>query len=100
MQFGMRGPLEVVSGGAPVQVDAPKQRALLTVLILHVNQVVSSDRLLELLWLDDAADGGVGKLRFQVSALRDALDPDRDGDESSVIVVPSTPGLYSPKRDS
>jgi len=96
----MRGPLEVVSGGAPVQVDAPKQRALLTVLILHVNQVVSSDRLLELLWLDDAADGGVGKLRFQVSALRDALDPDRDGDESSVIVVPSTPGLYSPKRDS
>ena len=52
MQFGMLGPLEVLSDGAPVQVDAPKQRALLAVLILHANQVVPSDRLLELLWGD------------------------------------------------
>ena len=48
----MLGPLEVLSDGAPVQVDAPKQRALLAVLILHANQVVPSDRLLELLWGD------------------------------------------------
>ena len=89
MQFGMLGPLEVASDGAPLHVDAPKQRALLAILILHANQVVSSDRLLELLWGDDAADGGVGKLRFQVSKLRDALDPGRDGDGSSVIVTRS-----------
>ena len=89
VEYGILGPLEVVSVGGPVRVDAPKQRALLAVLVLHVNEVVSSDRLLELVWGDGAPEGGVGKLRFQVSKLRDALDPGRDGDESSVIVTRS-----------
>ncbi|MEN8235424.1 MAG: BTAD domain-containing putative transcriptional regulator, partial [Actinomycetota bacterium] len=87
MEFGILGPLEVVSAGGPVRVDAPKQRALLAVLLLHVNEVVSSDRLLDLVWGDGSSDGGVNKLRFQVSKLRDALEPGRDGDASSVLAT-------------
>ncbi|MEN8235396.1 MAG: BTAD domain-containing putative transcriptional regulator [Actinomycetota bacterium] len=89
LRFGILGPLEVMSGDAPVRVDAPKQRALLAVLVLHANEVVSSDRLLDLVWGDGSADGGVSKLRFQVSKLRDALNPGRDGDGSSVVVTRS-----------
>ncbi|RLE21541.1 MAG: hypothetical protein DRJ50_09010 [Actinobacteria bacterium] len=68
-------------------------------MILHANHLVPSDRLLEVSWGDGAADGGVGKLRFQVPRLRDALDPGRDVDESSVNVASLTPGLYTSKRD-
>src|SRR5262249_13939126 len=44
------GPLELVGGvdGAPV--EAPKLRALLGVLLLHANEVVSSERLIDELW--------------------------------------------------
>jgi len=33
-----------------LRIDAPKQRALLALLLLHANEVVSSDRLVEELW--------------------------------------------------
>ncbi|MEN8115059.1 MAG: BTAD domain-containing putative transcriptional regulator, partial [Actinomycetota bacterium] len=87
MEFGVLGPLEATMDGVEVRIAAPKQRALLAVLVLHANQMVSSDRLLDLVWGD--TDGGVGKLRFQISKLRDALEPDRNGNDSTVLVTES-----------
>jgi len=50
MQFPVLGPLEVVNGGAPLEIRGAKQRALLAALLLHANESVSRDRLIERHW--------------------------------------------------
>ena len=45
MEFRLLGPLEVSSAIACSTLGAGKQRALLAVLLLHANEVVSTDRL-------------------------------------------------------
>lgn len=52
MNYNLLGPLEVLHGNVPIRVDAPKQRALLSLLLMHANEVVSSARLLNLLWAE------------------------------------------------
>ena len=87
----MLGPLEVVEGDRTVSVSAPRQRALLAALLVHANQVVSTDRLLEEVWGDRQPEGGVKTLRYHVSKLRDVLEPDRAAGEEGLIVT-SSPG--------
>src|SRR5713226_5233174 len=48
MEFGILGPLEVRDGGGLVPVRGARQRALLTILVLHANEVVASGRLVDL----------------------------------------------------
>jgi hypothetical protein len=45
MEFHVLGPLEVVREGRTLQLGAGKQRMLLAALLLHANEVVSTDRL-------------------------------------------------------
>ncbi len=71
MDFRVLGTLEVLDQGQPVVVSAPRQRMVLAALLVHANEVVSTDRLLDLVWGDDQPD--VGALRYQVSKLREAL---------------------------
>jgi len=47
VQFRILGPLEVLDGQHLVELGRPKQRALLAVLLVHANQVVALDRLIE-----------------------------------------------------
>ena len=54
----MLGPLEVRGEAGAVPLTGKKQRALLTLLLLHANQVVSSDVLIEELWDSDSPDTG------------------------------------------
>ena len=44
------GPLEVVRDSGRVRLGSPQQRRLLTALVVHANEVVSSDRLIDVLW--------------------------------------------------
>ena len=50
MQFQILGPLEVRRNGTQVALGAAKQRALLAILLVHANELVSSDRLIDELW--------------------------------------------------
>src|SRR5688500_10318848 len=50
MRFRILGPLEVWDGERQTSVGGPQQRALLAVLLLNANQVVSADRLMGELW--------------------------------------------------
>ena len=51
MRFGILGPLQVADDeGHEVVLAAPKQRALLAILLLHANEVVSRDQMVEELW--------------------------------------------------
>ena len=73
MEFRVLGPLEVGDGARSVPIKGAKQRALLTILLLHANQTVSSGRLLEELWGDEQPESGLTALQVRVSQLRKAL---------------------------
>ena len=75
MEFRILGPLEVRDDDAVVEVPGAKRRALLAVLLLHANQVVSRDRLMDELWGDEQPESGVTALQVAVSKLRKALGP-------------------------
>jgi DNA-binding SARP family transcriptional activator/DNA-binding beta-propeller fold protein YncE len=76
VEFRILGPLEVVDREGAVSFDAPKQRALLGVLLLHPNEVVSSERLIDELWGERPPTTAAKVLRTYVSQLRRALGPD------------------------
>jgi DNA-binding SARP family transcriptional activator len=73
VEFKILGPLEVWDRGRQLAVPGPKQRALLAVLLLHANHVVSSDRLIDELWGEESPESGSAALRMRVSELRKAL---------------------------
>ena len=52
MEFRLLGPIEAVRDGRSLPLGGPKQRAVLALLLLHANEVVSRDRLIEALWAD------------------------------------------------
>src|SRR5262249_9481049 len=52
-EFRLLGPLEAVVEGKPVQLAAAKPRALLALLLLDRNRVVSTERLIDELWGDE-----------------------------------------------
>ena len=76
MEFRILGPFEVWDEGSEVSLGAPKPRALLAVLLLHPNEVVPADRLIDELWGDNSPEDAAAALRINVSRLRKALPPD------------------------
>jgi DNA-binding SARP family transcriptional activator/streptogramin lyase len=76
VEFRILGPLEVVGGTNGVSLDAPKVRALLGVLLLHPNEVVSLDRLIDELWGERPPATAAKIVQTYVSQLRHALGAD------------------------
>jgi len=50
LDLGILGPIEVRTDGAPAPLGGPRQRAVLAVLAINPNQVVSVDRLVDDIW--------------------------------------------------
>jgi len=76
MEFRILGPLEVWDEDREVSLGGPKPRALLAVLLLHPNEVVPADRLIDELWGEDSPEDAAAALRVNVSRLRKALPQD------------------------
>ena len=76
MEFRVLGPLEAVAEGRVVALDAAKPRALLAILLLHANEPVGSDRLVEDLWAGRPPATAAKVLQTYVSQLRKALGND------------------------
>ncbi len=70
MEFHVLGPLEIVRQGRTLELGAGKQRALLAVLLLHANEVVSTDRLIDALWGEQAPATAPKIVQGYVSRLR------------------------------
>ena len=75
--FGILGPLEVLRSGRAVSLGGPRQRAVLAVLLLQANRVVSVDRLVEDVWAGHAPEASVTSLQTYVFHRRRARDPGR-----------------------
>ena len=76
MEYRVLGPLEVLDGGRSVPLAGAKQRALLALLLVHANHVLSRDRLVDELWGDEPPDTAVQSLQVYVSRLRKLLPSD------------------------
>jgi len=74
MRFGILGPLEVAeNGGRTLGLGGHKQRSVLAILLLHANEAVSQDRLVEELWSGHSPASAAASLQAYVSRLRRAL---------------------------
>src|SRR5262245_66441197 len=88
MQFRLLGPLEVEDNGRPIHLGSAKQRTLLAILLVHANEVVSRDRLIDELWGERPPPSAAHSLEVYVSRLRKALP----GSNGRVLVT--KPGGY------
>ena len=70
MEFRILGPLEAWDGERELSLGGPRPRALLALLLLHPNEVVPTDRLIDELWGEDSPDDAAAALRVNVSRLR------------------------------
>jgi YVTN family beta-propeller protein len=73
MQFRLLGPLEVEEDGRLLVLGSAKQRALLAILSLRANEVVSRDRLIDELWGERPPASALHSLDVYVSRLRKTL---------------------------
>jgi DNA-binding SARP family transcriptional activator len=73
-ELGILGPLQVVvDGHRPVALGGLRQRALLAILVLHANEIVSTDRLVDQLWGEHPPAQGRHTIQVFVSRLRHVL---------------------------
>ncbi|HEX4745868.1 MAG TPA: BTAD domain-containing putative transcriptional regulator [Gaiellaceae bacterium] len=92
MEFHILGPLEARDQGRPVKLGGSKQRSLLAFLLLHPNQVVSRDRLIDELWVGQPPDTATTAIQVYVSQLRKTLGPD--------VIVTQAPGYLIRLHDA
>jgi DNA-binding SARP family transcriptional activator/tetratricopeptide (TPR) repeat protein len=84
VEFRVLGPLGVVEDGRPVPLDRRRMRALLAFLLLHANELVSSDRLIDEVWGPDPPKTAGASLQNYISRLRKAIGPE--------LIVSQAPG--------
>ena len=100
MEIRILGPLEVVAEGDSVGLPAGKARLLLAALVVHANQVVSTDRLFEFLWHGQPPDSAANTLQTYVAHLRRSLEPERAPRQPSRLLLTREPGyLLAVDRD-
>src|SRR5207244_6069477 len=75
MDFRILGPLEVYDRGQALALGGAKQRALLALLLLHANEAVSRDRLIDELW-STPPETASAAIQVYVSQLRKLLGRD------------------------
>jgi YVTN family beta-propeller protein len=73
MDYRILGRLEVHDDGRNVALGGEKPRALLAILLLHRNEVVSADRLIDELWGESPPPSALRTLQAYVSRLRKTL---------------------------
>ncbi|MDP9345281.1 MAG: AAA family ATPase, partial [Actinomycetota bacterium] len=77
MEFRLLGPLEVAERDRPLALGGGKQRALLAVLLLHANDVVSTERLIDEVWGASPPATVAKSIQVYVSRLRKQLGDGR-----------------------
>lgn len=95
--LGILGPLVATAGGHRAELGGRKQRELLALLIIHVNQIVPTGSIMEALWGGQPPPGAEVTLRTHVSHLRRRLAAIGVGD--ALVTRPPGYGLsLDPER--
>lgn len=89
--FGVLGPLLMTSHGVRLSLGAPKQRAVLAMLVINRNRAVSVDALIDAVWDEDPVPAARTSIQSHVSNLRRLL---RDAGVDPYQVLASAPPGY------
>ena len=92
MLFRVLGPVDVVRSGEPVPITGERQRAVLALLLLSRNEVVSTDRLIDAVWGADPPASAAHGIEVAVSNLRRQLTRDVVRTRPPGYLVPLTAG--------
>jgi predicted ATPase/DNA-binding SARP family transcriptional activator len=76
-EFRVLGPVEALSDGRSLPLGAPKQRALLALLLVNANEVVSRERAIDCIWGDRPPAQPVNALQVYVHGLRKLVGAER-----------------------
>ena len=91
MEFKILGAFEVAHEGQSLPLVGAKPRAVLAILLLHANEIVSSDRLAEELW-SRPPQTARATLQVYVAQLRKLFDPERSRGEEGSTLLTRSPG--------
>jgi DNA-binding SARP family transcriptional activator len=99
MDFHILGPLEVLDEDRAITLAGSRQRALLGVLLLHANETLSTDRLIDELWGEHPPPTATKAVHVHISRLRKALVRKRsDNGNGHGVVVTREHGLRAHDR--
>ena len=87
MDFRILGPLEALDEGRSVALGGSKQRALLALFLLHANETLSTDRLIDELWGERPPATAAKAVQVHVSRLRKALATGPGNDSDGLVVT-------------
>src|SRR5215471_17847417 len=98
MDFRILGALEVWDGERQLELGGPKRRAVLALLLLHANEVVAVDRLVDDLWGEKAPRNATAALHTHVSRLRKELGAEVVATRAWGYVLRVEPGALDLER--
>jgi DNA-binding SARP family transcriptional activator/tetratricopeptide (TPR) repeat protein len=91
-RFAVLGPVQVLVDGESVPIGSPGARALLMLLVVHTNQVLSIDRIIDGLWGDDPPATARTIVHGYVSRLRRVLEPVTGPGRNRAQLLTRSPG--------
>lgn len=86
VEFRVLGPVAALREGQPIRLGGERLRALLALLLLHANEPVSTDQLIEELFGGERSDASLGAVRVAISRLRRLLG-NGEGEGDAVLVT-------------
>jgi YVTN family beta-propeller protein len=98
MDFRILGSLEVWDGERQLELGGTKRRAVLAFLLLHANEVVAIDRLVDQLWAEKAPRNAAAAIRTHVSRLRKELGPEVVATRAWGYALRTEPGALDLER--
>ena len=98
MDFRILGSFEVWDGQRKLELGGPKRRAVLAYLLLHANEVVAVDRLVDQLWGERVPRNAAGALHTHVSRLRKELGADVVATRAWGYVLRTESGAFDLER--
>lgn len=73
MRYQLLGSLQVETDKGPIELGPPKQRSVLAVLLLNANEIVPTDRIIDLVWGESPPRTAGHSVQIYISDLRKAL---------------------------
>ncbi|MGW2787150.1 BTAD domain-containing putative transcriptional regulator [Streptomyces populi] len=92
LRLRVLGPLDAEVAGTPVALGAPRQRAVLSLLIAARGGVVPVDRMTDALWRGEPPAKALVSLHAYLSNLRRCLEPGRPPRTPAAVLVTAPPG--------
>jgi DNA-binding SARP family transcriptional activator len=87
MDFAILGPLQALDEGSDITPAGSKRRALLALFLVHANETLPTERLIDELWGEHPPETAAKTLQVHVSRLRKTLGAGAGNGASSVIVT-------------